>query len=509
MRTGIDLGTTYSLMARLGEDGVPALIPDSADARLMHTPSAVCEAGGRAFVGRAVDALLQADSSLNALRFFKRELATDKPIYFDGQGRAWFAETASAFVLRKLMADLRASTPAQLDGAVITVPAHFNDRQRKAVVAAAALAEVPVLGLLEEPIAAALHYGVTGGSSGRILMVYDFGGGTFDATILTVTERGVYVLANEGVTNLGGKDLDERVAAVVLRRFEAATGRPLEMTGRTLLDLRRVAEEFKIELGMPGISSIRKLVVLRDDAADIEISRGEFEAAIESILDDTERVLDNCLRGAGLSVKEIDSLLLVGGSSLLPAIHERMRKRFGHSGQQVLYHEPTKAVVLGAAMHAAQLAGDAERYDIPPEFRGVTGFSVGARVMDPATGTVSIDTLIRRNLPLPVTSRKTYYTTRPDQTRMILDLVQFREQDELVPLGELVISPLPSAAGNYPIDVTVSAREDGTIAVSARDARSGLQLAHVFGPDESHPSTHVLGQRAIVKSLPVSSTFNV
>jgi molecular chaperone DnaK len=159
MNVGIDLGTTYSLIARMGHDGVPLLLPDQIEQELVHTPSVVYIANESAFVGRIVETLLEQDPGLKVIRFFKRQFGQPDPIFFDGQGTPWFAESAAALVLKKLRFDAESFCSESVQSAVITVPAHFNDLQRKAVIAAAAMADVPVLGLVEEPVAAALHYG--------------------------------------------------------------------------------------------------------------------------------------------------------------------------------------------------------------------------------------------------------------------------------------------------------------------------------------------------------------
>src|SRR6185436_11415294 len=266
MRVGIDLGTTYSLAARMDAEGRPVLIPDHAESDVFHTPSVVHIAQNAAFVGRMAEALLEQNPKLQVIRFFKRQMGEPNPIFYDDNGAAWYAEGAAALVLKKLAFDAEASSSLRVEESVITVPAHFTDPQRRAVLAAATLADVPVLGLVEEPVAAALHYGVTAGIRDQIVLVYDFGGGTFDATAMSMDARGVYVLAKSGLTDLGGKEFDEKVGEMILQQFERALGTPLATGARTLLELRRVSEELKIELCIPGKTRIRRLVMLGGQA---------------------------------------------------------------------------------------------------------------------------------------------------------------------------------------------------------------------------------------------------
>jgi molecular chaperone DnaK len=506
MRVGIDLGTTYSLIARMGSHGTPLLLPDHVEQDVFHTPSVVGITNRSALVGRMAEHILEVDPEFKVLRFFKRQFGEERPIYFDDQRTAWSAEAIGALMLRKLRYDAESFASSQVESAVITVPAHFSDPQRKAVLAAAMMADIPVLGLVDEPVAAALHYGVKHASHDQVLLVYDWGGGTFDTTVLSLDERGVYVLAKAGATDLGGKELDEAVAQLILEQFESALGAMPPLGARTLLDLRRISEEVKVELSTPQGRRVARTVLLGGHAVDVDIRRDAFEARIADLLDRTEALTLQSISDAGLRESDIDVVLMVGGSSMVPAVVDRLRARFTGLADRVVFHEPTKAVAFGAAIHASQLSGDAERYHVPPEFRGVTGHSVGVRAVDAQTGRVSIDTVIKQNMPLPVRVSKTYFTTHANQQRIVLDLVQFRSKDgPLIPLGQLVVGPLPSPRQNYPIEVTLESREDGTIAVQAYDAQTGVELAREFGRDAEQGFAYLATQRALVRSTPINT----
>ena len=504
MNVGIDLGTTYSLIAKVTADGTPTLLPDHIRHDVFHTPSAVTIAENGAFVGHLVDTLAEHDPDVTTIRFFKRHFGEGKPIHIDESGISWYAETVAALVLRKLCADAESHTSSRVDGAVITVPAHSNGIQRQAVLAAASLAEIRVLGLLEEPVAAALHYGFATSSNDQVLLVYDFGGGTFDVTVLSMDQKGVYVLAKDGVTTLGGKEFDEKIGEMVLEQFARADASPT-LNARSLLQLRRVSEELKLELCMPK-PRVRRVVLLGGHSVEVNITRADFEAGIAAAIDQTEEVTRRCLEGAGLKPKDVHALLLVGGSSMVPCIAQRMRSVFGAPGQRVLFHEPMKAVAYGAAVHTLQLTGEATQYQLPPELHGVTGYAVGVRTVNPTNGRVMIDTIIKKNMPLPIRVKKTYYTSRPDQERVVLELVQFRNGTEpAVSLGRLVVGPLPSPQQNYPIEVSVENGEDGTVAVQAYDPQTGIELAQVFSRETDDVFGHLAAQRALVRSTLINN----
>ena len=506
MKVGIDLGTTYSLVAEMDVEGKPNLIPDHSDPEVVHTPSAVHIAQNNAFVGSMAEALLENDPSLQVIRFFKRHLGIPEPLFYDEKGSGWLPEAVSALVLKKLVFDAENYSSARMECAVVTVPAHFNDPQRKGVLNAAALAKLTVLGLVEEPVAAALHYGVATSTRDKIMVVYDFGGGTFDATALSMDAHGVYVLAKTGLTELGGKEIDEKVGEMILSQFKRALGRPVGTGARTLLELRRISEDIKIELCNPGRKNVRRLVLLGGQGVDVEIRQAEFEAAIKDIVEQTEAETLRCIREAGLQVGDVNHLLLVGGSSLVPMAEARLRQIFSKPGQEVLYHEPSKAVAFGAALHASQLSGEAEMFQIPPELKGVSGYHVGVRTVDPASGRVVVDPLIKKNMTLPIKVRKTYYTSRPKQERIVLDFVQYREAGEhLMNLGHLVVGPLGAPRQNYPVEVTTEYRVDGTIAVEAYDAQTGMELAAVFGDDVEGGTANLALQKALVDATIINN----
>ncbi|HEX2164548.1 MAG TPA: Hsp70 family protein [Thermoanaerobaculia bacterium] len=502
MRIGIDLGTSYSLAARLHPGGATALIPDARHQDSFHTPSTVVIAQGGVFVGRLAEDIVESDADLPAIRFFKRRLGDREAIYFDDRGRGWHAEGLSALILDKLRFDAETEGSREVEGAVIGVPAHFNDRQRRAVVAAASLADLPLVDLIDEPVAAALHYGVAARAHREVILAYDFGGGTFDATALTLDERGIYVLAKSGLTELGGKELDEKVGEMVLEQFTRALRARPELTARTLLELRRASEEIKIELCAPDVRRVERPVLLGHETVEVRIDRADLERAVEPFVEQTLAVTGQCLRESGLAPSDVTTVLMVGGSSLMPRVAVRLRETYGAAGARVLHHEPTKAVAFGAAVRAAQRGGDPAAYQLPAELKGVTGYHVGVRTVDPSSGEVVVDTLIKKNMPLPTRVAKTFYTTRPDQRTMVLDFVQYRDgAADAVPLGRLKIGPLERPRLNYPVSVRVAYQDDGTVAVRAVDAESGRELEQSFGGEGGEDIRYLAGQRKLLHAV--------
>jgi molecular chaperone DnaK len=505
VKVGIDLGTSYSLIARTNSAGNPTLLPDASDKGMFHTPSVAYISGRSAFVGQMAEDLLEQDPSKQIVRYFKRAFGTRTPVFTDVDGTVWLGETVGALVLKKVRFDAEGHTSEPLKAAVISVPAHFTDPQRKAVQAAAMMADIPLLGLVDEPVAAALHYGVSTTSRDQVIVVYDFGGGTFDTTVLSLDNKGVYVLAKGGLTELGGKEFDEEVARLVSEQFEQAFGRSVVMNHRVHSELRRVAESMKIEICDPLRKTVRRTVLLGGHALEVEVPREIFEQRIAPHVEKTTAVLCDTIREAGLAPKDVHSVLLVGGTSMAPLVRQRVGAILG-KGPQVRFHDPSKAVAFGAALHASQLSGEGLAAGVPDEFRGVTGYHVGVRTINPETGQTSIDTLIRKNHPLPSRARKTYFTSRPGQERMVLELVQFRDASETpISLGQLVVGPLPSPRANYPISVTVEYREDGTVHVTAFDAQTGIELVNTFGREDDGGLRDLASQRQLVRCMLINN----
>lgn len=500
MLIGIDLGTTFSLAATVGRNGEPILLPDNSNKNLFHTPSAIHIDGETAYIGNVIEARLEQNPGLSVIRFFKRSFGEKKSLYIDSDQTPWYPESLAALILKKLRIDAETYTSQQVEGAVITVPAHFNDKQRKCILNAATLINLPVLGLLEEPIAAAMHYGITYKKYDKTILVYDLGGGTLDVTVLTMNNEGVFVMGKDGLTELGGKEFDEKIGEIILKQFNSEIGYDLALDARGLLHLRRISEEIKVELSVPGTRFVDKVCVLGKHSMEVHISRREFEESISSLIDQTEEVVSRCIKNIGIDYKDIDTVILVGGSSMIPMIKKRLRKKFNEEHQEINAHEPMKAVTFGAALHAVQLSGKKVEYDIPPELRGVTGYNLGVRVMNPKTGRIIIDKLVRKNMPLPSVSEKTYYTSSEEQKRMKLEIVQYLEKGvKEQSLGNLVIGPLPSNQVNYPINVKIENRKDGTVWFKAIDPKTGMEIEKVFGDDEDGKAS-LIRQKALVNS---------
>lgn len=508
MHIGIDLGTTFSLAAFVARDGVPTLIPDP-QFRQAATPSTVWLGNQTALVGwQAEGKFEQAPEKTRLLSFFKRQIGTPEPIVTDANGNNWFPEAVSALVLKKIRHDAEKHLGAKLQGAVLTVPAHFNDLQRRSTQVAAALADIPLLDLLDEPVAAALHYGVAAADhhAEKIIFVYDLGGGTFDATVLSYhREAGIHVLAKDGHTHLGGREFDAVLQSYIHEQMEKETGPDFKWTGYAWSQLRKAAEAVKIELSDPERFFLRKNIFIGSWHKEMFFNRREFEAQSRSVLDQTVQISQRCLFNAKIPVEQIDAFLLVGGSSVMPAVREALIAGLEINPTKVKHSEPHYAIAYGAAIRAAQLSEKGLLPDLPSGFHGVTGYHMGVRSIDPFTGQPKIDILIRKNASLSSKGIKTYYTRSAQQTHILLDLVQYVEKPEdAIGIGQLVIGPLSDPRPNYAIEICLDHTPNGCIRIRATDRQTGKEVQHTFDNQDTQ-TQFFLQQKQLVDATMINN----
>jgi molecular chaperone DnaK len=361
------------------------------------------------------------------------------------------------------------------------------------------LAGLNLLDLVEEPLAAATHYGAHIITPGRTLLVYDLGGGTFDATVLHVGTDGLYALATEGTSDLGGKNFDEAIMALIAEQFRIAHRYDPLQDPLASTQLRRQAEALKIKLSLPGRGAVHTSFLLGGRTLEIQLSRRQFEQATKPLLDRSLEVCQRVLQAAGLDWAAIDQVMMAGGSSLLPAVETALRSASEKPGDRIRRHLPHMAIAYGTALIAAQRSGT-EAGRTPQLRQRVSGFDLGCRVYDPATHRLTVDTIIARNTPIPARQTRTYYTNRADQRRIVVEVVQVKSSsDPPTSLGYFAF-PVDQPRGNYPLEVTFGYDEQGLVSVVARDPQTGREAKRDF-TDSPHPSERLLQQKHLLDSI--------
>jgi molecular chaperone DnaK len=487
---GIDLGTTNSAMAIM-EGGEPTIIINAEGDRT--TPSVVAfRKEGERIVGRAAknQAVTNPENTITSIkrfigRKFEETVSERKTIPYkvvkgkDGrasveiEGKDYTPEEISAMVLQKLKGDAEKYLGETITQAVITVPAYFNDMQRQATKDAGKIAGLEVLRIINEPTAAALAYGMDKGDKEHTVLVFDLGGGTFDVSILELGDNVVEVRATSGDNHLGGDDWDQKVIDWLADRFKADTGIDLRADKMALQRLKEAAEEAKIELSHTTSAHINKPFITADASGpkhlDYTLSRQEFERITADLLERTKKPVEQAIKDAGVKASEIDEVILVGGSTRMPAVQESVKKITGKDPHMGV--NPDEVVAVGAAIQGGVLSGDFGQEGIL--LLDVTPLSLGVETL----GGV-MTKLIERNTTIPTRKSEVFTTAADGQTSVEVHVLQGEREmaGDNKTLGRFHLMNIPPAPRGIPqIEVAFDIDANGIVNVSAKDLGTGQE----------------------------------
>jgi len=484
---GIDLGTTHSAIAQVDHHGRAEILPNSESERI--TPSVVLFDEEEVIVGRLAKASAVGDPE-HVVQFIKREIGTAN-FQLELRGQQYSAEAISAMILKKLVKDASARLGSPVRRAVITVPAYFNDVQRKATQDAGVIAGLDVVRILDEPTAAALAFGLERPGAHGTYLVYDLGGGTFDTTVMQIDDDGLRALATDGDDRLGGKDWDDRIITHVAAKFADEFGiDPLEEPA-SYQDLLDKAEAAKIAL------SNKKQVKISchhaGHCAQVEISRELFCELTADLLARTEIKTKMVLEDAGLQFDQLTGILLTGGSTRMPMVAKMLEQISGIEPEMAVH--PDEAVALGAAVQGELIAMQErrERGEDPGPMSSVMGDIAVATVNAHALGVVARKNgqfenvvLIPRNTQLPCTRTGMFTTLHDDQQFIEINVLEgdATNPDSCVRIGRCQIRGLPARPRGAPIEVTYIYDDNGRIQVRARDRQTGKEAHTIIERDQ-------------------------
>lgn len=498
---GIDLGTTFSAVAFINQHGKPEIIPPREEGLTRTTPSVIFfDEGGAPIIGE--EARNQAIiNPIRTVRWVKREMGN--PSFRKNiDGKDYFPEDLSALILKKLKNDAESFLGKEIRKAVISIPAYFKDAQREATRKAGQIAGLDVIRIINEPTAAALAYGLEKAQDDQTILVYDFGGGTFDVTIMTAKDKEFKIIATDGDAKLGGKDIDVLLVEYFAEQFQREHEIDLRNEPHTHQDLWDKAEKTKEDLSFR--KNIPVVLASGEKTLRVDIDVEFFDELIEDLIQQTEECMNKVIQDANINWEQIDTILLAGGSSRIPAVREMIKRVTGKDVARDM--NPDECVAMGAAIQANLISR--ETGEPAPVLEGgadlvvydVASHSLGVKALSSDKKKYINSIIIPRFTPIPCEKTRTYSTNEDNQNRVEIEVLQGENVDPNSPevqlIGKAGLKNLPPhKAGDLVIEVTLQYNADGVIEVVAKELKSGEMTREIIMQKTGTLSSEIIEEK--------------
>lgn len=501
MKVGIDLGSSNTVAALLSPEGTPSLVPDVNRLGGEATPSKVLFGNDRAFVGQFAERMMDVFPDRSMITQFKRHFGSSKPMA-EFQGKALNSEALAALMIRKIKHDVEITTSRPLDLAVITAPAHFNDKQRKTILRAAEMADLAVGAILDEPIAAALFYTHEAQNiEDEIIMIYDLGGGTFDLTLLTYSANKLHIIAKAGLSDLGGRDFDELVYKQLTRDYAQVLGHPPNKTQLSENRLRAFSEQLKMKVNGEKPGWCGDHLFLNNRIVRFNLNEVVFLKQAGALLDRTHRLVTRTLKTIGMSLSDVQRIVLTGGASNANYVNTYWQNLIDPSKQKIVRHQPLVSIAKGAAIFAGSLSQNGSHdYVSSYSMSNVSAYNVGIR----AGGSGTFSKVIDRNVPLPISGRTELSIHGTAGSAVILHLCQYIDHtDDMDLIGVIEIAQRNLGNCNR-VEVFVENKRDGTLALKVKNPLNGQNIPFAF---ERHTGevNDFLATKKFVQSISINA----
>ncbi|KUG25443.1 chaperone protein dnak [hydrocarbon metagenome] len=498
---GIDLGTTFSAVAFINKHGKPEIIPPREDSLTRTTPSVIFfDEEGNPIVGEEArnQALI---NPRRTVRWVKREMGNPS-FRFNVDGKDYFPEDLSALILKKLKNDAEAFLGKEICKAVISVPAYFKDDQREKTRTAGQIAGLDVIRIINEPTAAALAYGLDKAQDDQTILVYDFGGGTFDVTIMTAKGKEFKIIATDGDAKLGGKDIDALLVEYFAEQFQREHEIDLRVEPHTHQDLWDKAEKTKKDLSFRN--NVAVALASGEKTLRVDIDVEFFNELIEDLIKQTEECMNQVIQDSNMNWEQIDTILLAGGSSRIPAVRDMIKRVTGKEVTRDM--NPDECVAMGAAIQANIISR--ETGETAPILEGgadlvvydVASHGLGVKALSSDKKKYINSIIIPRFTPIPCEKTRTYATNEDNQSRVEIEVLQGENVDPNSPevqlIGKAGLKNLPPhKAGDLVIEITLQYNADGVIEVIAKELKSGEKTREIIMQKTGTLSSEIIEEK--------------